>query len=78
MERFASDRKKSLEWLRGLSRELDWENSHTQGTLTLKAGDVAASWAAHDLLHLRQLTRRRFQILTARTGSFSTRYAGPW
>ena len=42
------------------------------------AGDLLASWLAHDLLHVRQLARLHWQYLTAAAKPFQTDYAGPW
>jgi len=53
-EIFFAERWKSLEWLKGLS-EADWETIYTSEYGSMKAGDMLASWAAHDNLHIRQL-----------------------
>jgi hypothetical protein len=36
------------------------------------------SWAAHDMLHLRQIAKRLFQIAQRDGDGFSTDYAGEW
>ena len=44
----------------------------------LSAGDLLASWVAHDFLHLRQLARLQFQYASLLAEPYSTRYAGEW
>ena len=76
--RFASVRNESLAWLRSLY-EPDWSALHQHPTLgPLCAGDLLASWAAHDALHLRQIAKRLFQLSERDAGDYSTRYAGEW
>lgn len=72
------ERSLSVGWLRSL-REPDWSRTHTlrQGR-SLTAGDLLASWAAHDALHLRQIAHRFFQIVQRDAGTFRTAYAGEW
>ncbi|MGH9872457.1 MAG: DinB family protein [Pyrinomonadaceae bacterium] len=74
---FFSEREKSLLWLRGLS-EPNWQNSNTGPNGTLRAGDLLASWLAHDFLHIRQLTRLHWQYLGAISDPYQTAYGGPW
>jgi DinB superfamily len=77
LSNFLSERQKSLAWLRGL-RTPSLENSHEREAGSLRAGDLLASWLAHDYLHVRQLTRLHWQYLTAKADPFLTDYAGPW
>jgi hypothetical protein len=73
-----AERQKSLEWLRGLPAP-DWSRTCAHPRLAdMHAGDFLLSWAAHDLLHLRQLTELRWQMLAQDAAPFSTAYAGPW
>ena len=44
----------------------------------ITAGDLLASWAAHDLLHTRQLLELRRARLLAHTAPHRTQYAGDW
>ena len=44
----------------------------------LSAGDMLTSWAAHDLLHLRQLVELRFAYLARQARPYSLDYAGEW
>ena len=44
----------------------------------LRAGDLLAAWQAHDLLHVRQLTRLHYRFLEQQAEPFTLRYAGDW
>ena len=65
-----------------LIRELqdpDWDRVHSHPSIgKLRGGDIMVSWAVHDMLHLRQIAKRRFELLTAAGGRFETSYAGSW
>lgn len=78
LARFAELRTNSLEWLRGANRA-DLNLAHKHPKLgRIRAGDLLAAWAAHDLLHLRQITKRLHELVERHAGSFSTGYAGEW
>lgn len=78
MDAFARERRRSLEWLRGLDRP-DWDAAYTHPKLgVIRAGDLLASWCAHDVLHLRQIARWHWRRLQAEAGPFGTGYAGQW
>jgi hypothetical protein len=73
------ERADSLIWLRSLrGTALALGNVHTMPWGPLRAGDLLASWVAHDLLHLRQITARKFQTLVATSAPYVTLYAGEW
>ncbi len=78
LERFASARAESILWLRSLD-DPDWSKTHTHPKWgEFRAGDIFASWCAHDALHLRQIAKRLYE-LTQRDGTgFRTAYAGDW
>ena len=44
----------------------------------MRAGDLLASWCAHDALHLRQVAKRLHQLTDAQAGDFEVGYAGDW
>jgi hypothetical protein len=78
LENFLSERQVSLTWLAGLG-PVDWDITHQHPVIgPLRAGDLMASWLAHDLLHIRQMTQRHFQRLAATSAPYTTRYAGEW
>lgn len=77
LNNFLAEREKSLAWLRELS-EPNWENSKAGPNGTLSAGDLLASWLAHDFLHIRQLARLHWQYVGAISDPYQTEYGGPW
>ena len=78
LARFETARAASLDWLKTLQQP-GWNNVYTHPSLgDIRAGDLLAAWAIHDLLHLRQLTKRCFQLAQQASDGFSTRYAGEW
>ncbi len=76
-KKFFAERTRSLEWLQGLS-EANWETSHTSQFGTMKAGDMLASWVAHDNLHIRQLVELRRSKIENLIKPYSIEYAGDW
>lgn len=78
LERFVAARAASLAWLGTLARDVDLSRAHSHPKLgTLAAGDLLASWAAHDILHLRQLAARLHGLVARHAEPWSTAYAGP-
>ena len=77
LNNFLAERENSLTWLQQLSNP-NWENSNEGPNGRLAAGDLLASWLAHDFLHIRQLTRLHWQYLGASAQPYQTTYAGPW
>lgn len=78
LERFAAERERSVRWLRSLG-EASWENTyhHPKGW-KVRAGDLLASWAAHDALHLRQIAKRIHEMGERDAAGYSSSYAGEW
>jgi hypothetical protein len=77
LERFLTERRKSLDWL-GTLRQPDWESVHQLPHGPIRAGDILASWAAHDLLHVRQLAKLHWEYVNQESVPYETRYAGSW
>ena len=77
LNNFFAEREKSLSWLRNLSKP-NWQNSNTGPNGTLTAGDLLASWLAHDFLHIRQLARLHWQYIGELADPYNTAYGGPW
>lgn len=74
---FAAEREKSVEWLRSLENP-KWDNGFEHP----KAGFVSAqlvldNWLAHDLLHIRQIIRIKYEYLKAYANN-PLDYAGDW
>jgi len=76
-ELFFSERSDSLKWLKGLSGA-NWETIYSSEDGSMKAGDMFASWVAHDNLHIRQLVELRRVLVERRTDPYSIQYAGDW
>ena len=76
--RFTRERADSMRELRALS-DPDWQKTYHHPTVgDLSAGDLMTSWAVHDMLHLRQIAKRRYELMQIAGGDFSTEYAGNW
>lgn len=76
--RFESLRSQSVSWLRSLENP-DWSRTHHHRQFgPLRAGDIVAAWVAHDCLHLRQISKRMYQMAARDAGEYSIRYAGEW
>jgi len=78
LNNFFTERERSLAWLSRLATP-NWHNryEHPDGR-AITAGDLLASWLAHDFLHVRQLSRLHWQYLSAVADPYQTTYAGPW
>jgi len=77
IDNFLEERQTSLDWLRSLS-SVDWDAVKQAPFGTITAGDLLASWAAHDLLHTRQLVELRWAITLLSVKPYSVQYAGDW
>lgn len=78
VDRFVRERLYSVEWLRSLG-DVDWSISHQHPKIgPIRAGDLLASWAAHDALHLRQIAKRMHQLAKLHAGDYRIEYAGEW
>ncbi|MBN1858808.1 DinB family protein [Candidatus Bipolaricaulota bacterium] len=78
LESFLEERFQSLIWLRELPPP-EWSRKKTHPVAgSLAAGDMLAAWAAHDLLHIRQLTRLHLQYVKRIAAPYATEYAGAW
>ncbi len=77
LAKFLAARQKSLAWLRSLDAP-DWDAAVAMPWGSLTAGDVLASWAAHDLLHLRQLMELHYAWMQQAVAPHSVEYAGEW
>lgn len=76
LDRFLAERARSIQWLQSL-RDPDWSQAHEHPKIgSIRAGDLLAAWAAHDLFHLRQIAKRRIQLLQRDAQPFSIQYAG--
>lgn len=76
-KKFFSERAKSLVWLKGLNNT-NWNVAYTSKFGSMRAGDMFASWVAHDNLHIRQLTELRRAYIERSTKPYHIAYAGDW
>jgi hypothetical protein len=74
---FLHERQQSLAWLAGLDAP-DWDRSRQAPWGVIHAGDVLASWVAHDLLHIRQLLELRWALHRESAKPYDVQYAGEW
>jgi hypothetical protein len=74
---FLVEREKSLSWLSGLEYP-NWDAVYQARFGEITAGDMFAAWAAHDLLHLRQLVELQWAYLTRLAEPYRVQYAGEW
>ena len=75
---FESERARSIGWLRS-PRPVDWTLAYQHPKVgPVKAGDLLVSWAAHDALHLRQISRRIYQLALRDAPGMDAAYAGAW
>ena len=78
VQRFGRLRAESTMWLRSLDNP-DWNRAYDHPRFgAFRAGDMLAAWVAHDYLHLRQISKRMYQLAERDAGEYSTRYAGEW
>jgi hypothetical protein len=76
-KKFFAERQQSLEWLKGLSN-YDWDTAFVSEYGSVTAGEMFASWVAHDNLHIRQLVELRRKRIETITEPYPIEYAGDW
>ena len=77
LTRFLNERKYSIQWLRSLKMP-KWENTYQHPKLgPMSAGLFLTNWLAHDFLHIRQITRLKYDYLKTTSG-INLDYAGKW
>jgi hypothetical protein len=74
---FQEERTRSIEWLNGLGT-VDAELAYAHPAGPMRAGDLMASWAGHDLLHLRQLVEINYALVRRESAPYMPDYAGEW
>lgn len=75
LQDFIVEREKSIAWLNALENPT-FENA--QQHLKLSAGDLLASWLAHDFLHIKQIVRLHYDYANDISQPYTTEYAGEW
>ena len=77
LEAWKEERERSVQWLESISSwkgEKSYDHPHF-GTFTLHR--LACNWIAHDLLHIKQLVRLKYDHL-AQWDLYNLNYAGTW
>lgn len=77
LQRFLSERDNSIAWLNTLTAP-KWENAHNHpkfGPLTAEM--FFTSWLAHDYLHIKQITKIKYDYFKSIAGD-KISYAGEW
>jgi len=74
---FLRERDQSLRWLEGLVSP-NWQITYEAPWGSITAGDLLASWVAHDLLHMRQLVELQWAYTTRQLEPYKVEYAGQW
>jgi hypothetical protein len=74
---FLRERQASLDWLKGLQNP-NWDTTFTRPEFSIRAGDLMVAWAAHDVLHLRQLVELKRAYSLTQFAPYSPDYAGEW
>lgn len=75
---FLEERRRSLAWLAGL-HAADWRRSHRHPTMgDFTAASLLCAWAAHDVLHVRQISGVLYAHLSLATTPSRVDYAGAW
>jgi hypothetical protein len=77
LDGFLSAREESLTWLQGLG-EAELAQQFQAPFGSIRAGDILASWVAHDVLHMRQLLELKWTYLVAAVEPYTITYAGVW
>lgn len=79
LDEFVRERRLSVAWLRSLPESTDFCTAYQHPRFGLiHAGDLLASWAAHDALHLRQIAKRLHAMAADDAPGFAIAYAGEW
>lgn len=82
LEAFERERADSVAWLRGLEvagAGVEWGTAYQHPKVgPVRAGELMVSWAAHDALHLRQISKRLYQMALRDAPGQSAVYAGEW
>ncbi len=77
IELFTKRRAERVAWVRSIT-DPAWDNSYQHPSGPIRAADLLAAWGAHDALHLRQISKRLFELSVRDAGKYQTRYAGEW
>ena len=78
LQAFLEERDRSITWLQSLINP-KWDNTYEHPVLgKTTAAMFLANWLAHDYLHIRQITRLKYDYLGRVLTDESLGYAGEW
>lgn len=78
LEELDKERRESIQWLRALG-DPDLEKRHSGNGFKrepMRAGDVMASWLAHDHFHFRQISLLYYDLLERPSENYKPQYSG--
>ncbi len=77
LKKFLHERDSSVIWLRSLTNP-QWDNAYQHPELGPRSAHMyLTNWLAHDYLHIRQITRLKYDYLKTISGE-NLQYAGNW
>jgi hypothetical protein len=77
LENFLIERQQSVEWLQSLF-DPKWDNAYQHPKMgPVRADFILTNWLAHDYLHIKQITKVKYDYLKYVSGH-SLDYAGEW
>jgi hypothetical protein len=77
VQKFLHERDQSVKWLQSLA-SAKWDNAYNHPTIgPMSTTFIIANWLAHDYLHIRQITKLKYDYLQHFSGE-SLGYAGTW
>ncbi|MGI8581244.1 MAG: hypothetical protein ACR2KX_03575, partial [Chitinophagaceae bacterium] len=77
LQRLLSERDNSIAWLINL-KNANWDNTYKHPLLgNITAGMFLSSWLAHDYLHIKQITKIKYEYFKKISGD-KVAYAGDW
>jgi hypothetical protein len=81
LDGFVMERQDSLEWLNSVistQQAIDWDVEYMAPWGPMRAGDLLASWAGHDFLHMRQIVALQYAYTRDMAAPYQLKYAGDW
>ena len=76
LRRFRDERARSVAWFAG-ALKAPWQSSRMHARAgRIHAGDLLASWLAHDARHLEQISKRLYALAIRDGHPYSVKYAG--
>lgn len=78
LDAFIKRRATSIELLRA-SEDANWDSAYVHPRFgPINAGQLLVAWVEHDLLHMRQITKRLYELTRRDGAAYLSPYAGEW